>query len=121
MDKGVHHEKKFQGLKTVLTEDCLTVLAEQWDSAESDTESLAQEKAYQQQQKTLKETEHTLSGIEKKDSSQCGYSKDESEREDESEALQVYDSLEEVTHPHARRTPTLLQTHAKLDESEATQ
>lgn len=57
------------------------------------------------------------------DSLQHGDGEDEDANDDETEDLQVYDSLEEVVHPHAKRNPTLLQTEyveTQVDNREGT-
>ncbi|KAE8288102.1 hypothetical protein D5F01_LYC14162 [Larimichthys crocea] len=77
------------------------VLANQWDPVESDTESLAQERAYRSTDRikyTLPQKEMTA------DSLQHG---EDGEDEDEREHLQVYDSLEVGAHLRAKRNPTV--------------
>ncbi|XP_034406345.1 jhy protein homolog isoform X2 [Cyclopterus lumpus] len=95
------------------------VLASQWDSVESDTESMAHERAHQQQQQmhtghheqkkcTLPQNENA-DRLQQVDDNACN--------DDEAEHHQVYDSLD------AKRTPTLLQTEyldTQMDEREGT-
>lgn len=122
MDKGLQHEKMCQVLKTEQEKHLSlrqAALANQWESVESDTESLAQERAYQHRlHMCIEQNKYILPGKENADSLQHG----DGEDEDETEDLQVYDSLEEVAHPHAKRNPTLLQTDVgtKIDEREGT-
>lgn len=83
------------------------ILSNQWDSVESDTESLAQEKAYRQQlqmQKSIKHTKHNLLGKDKTGGSRCGNAETESGSETEFENLQISDSLEVVQWPHGWKT-----------------
>lgn len=126
MDKGLQHEKMCQVLKTEQEKHLSlrqAALANQWESAESDTESLAQERAYQHRlHMCIEQNKYILPGKENADSLQHGDGEDEDTNEDETEDLQVYDSLEEVAHPHAKRNPTLLQTDVgtKIDEREGT-
>ncbi|XP_051257486.1 jhy protein homolog isoform X1 [Dicentrarchus labrax] len=114
MDKGFKHEKMRQVLKTE-QEKCpslgLAVVANQWDSVESDTESLAQERAYQQQlQMSVDQNKYTPPQKENADNLQHADGENEDANDDATEDLQVYDSLEQIAHPEARRDPTLLQT-----------
>lgn len=111
MDIGVHLKKKSQVAKTVVAKPGPVVLSNQWDSVESDTESLAQEKAYQQRlHKSIKHTKHNLLG------SQSGNVETEPGSENEFEDLQIYDSLEVVECPHGCKTPLPLLTDVnKLD------
>ncbi|TKS83818.1 hypothetical protein D9C73_017931 [Collichthys lucidus] len=104
MDKGLKHDKMCQVLKAEREKHSSSgqaVLANQWDPVESDTESLAQERAYRstdQIKYTLPQKEMTA------DSLQHG---EDGEDEDESEHLQVYDSLEVGAHLRAKRNPTV--------------
>ncbi|XP_034745425.1 jhy protein homolog isoform X2 [Etheostoma cragini] len=122
MDEGLKHEKMTQ----VLTERGRppsprpAVLTNQWDSVESDTESLAQERAYQQQQLQMPigchdQNKYILSQEENADSLQQGRGEAEYTNED----LQVCDSLHVAAHPLANRNPTLSQTEyldTQMDE-----
>ncbi|XP_045894813.1 jhy protein homolog isoform X2 [Micropterus dolomieu] len=102
MEIGLKHEEVCQVLKTEQEKHPSprrAVHASQWDSVESDTESLAQERAYKQQH---------------------GDVEDEDANVDES--LQVYDSLEVAAQPHAKRN-RLLQTaysDTQIDERKGT-
>lgn len=91
------------------------VLTNQWDCVESDTESLAQEKASQQ-------NKHTLPAKAKADSFHYGDGEDDDANEEETEDLQVYDSLEVVAYSHAKRIPRLIQTDVvtKINERAGT-
>ncbi|XP_068456837.1 jhy protein homolog [Clinocottus analis] len=101
MDKKLKHEKMFQVLKTEPVRrpsPRQAVLANQRDSVESDTESMAHERAYQQ-------------------------GDDNAGNDDEAEDPQVYDSLDAATQPHDKWTPTVLQTEyldIQTDEREGT-
>lgn len=102
MEIGLKHEEVCQVLKTEQEKHPSprgAVHASQWDSVESDTESLAQERAYKQQH---------------------GDVEDEDANVDES--LQVYDSLEVAAQPHAKKN-RLLQTaysDTQIDERKGT-
>ncbi|XP_078122818.1 jhy protein homolog [Sander vitreus] len=132
MDEGLKHEKMSQVLKTEQGRPPSprpAVLANQWDSVESDTESLAQERAYQQQQQLPIPTgrhdqnKNILPQKENADSLQQGDGEDEYANDDATEALQVCDSLDVAAHPHANRNPTLSQTEyleTQMDEREGT-
>ncbi|KAM7374906.1 hypothetical protein PAMP_007540 [Pampus punctatissimus] len=117
MNKGLKHGRMYQVLKTeqeTPPPQGQVVLKPQLVSVESDTESLAQERAYQQQLQThtghqdlnkyilpQKENTHVL---------QQGDGEDEDISDDETEDHLVYDSLNIAAHPHIKRNPTLLQT-----------
>ncbi|XP_035864541.1 jhy protein homolog isoform X5 [Sander lucioperca] len=132
MDEGLKHEKMAQVLKTEQGRPPSprpAVLANQWDSVESDTESLAQERAYHQQQQLQMPTgchdqhKYILPQKENADSLQQGDGEDQYANDDETEALQVCDSLDVAAHPHANRNPTLSQTEyldTQMDEREGT-
>ncbi|XP_044078909.1 jhy protein homolog [Siniperca chuatsi] len=131
MDKRLKHERMCQVLKTEQEKHLSprqAVLASQWDSVESDTESLAQERAYQQQLHMCirhhDPNKYILPQRGDADSLQHG-DRGEDANVDETEDLQVYDSLEVAALPHAKRNPTLLQTayldtQIDLDEREGT-
>lgn len=78
--------------------------ASQWDPGDSDTESLAQERVYQQQlQKPVgrhDQNKHMLTQKENSANSQQG------DGHANNDYLQVYDSLEVAVKPHDRREPT---------------
>lgn len=89
--------------------------ASRWDSVESDTESLAQERAYQQQLQIhishQDPNKYILPQNENADMLQQGVGEDEDVSDDENgEDRLVYDSLEVAAHPFINRTPALLQT-----------
>ncbi|XP_076606583.1 jhy protein homolog [Chaetodon auriga] len=124
MDKGFKQEKMCQILKTEQEKHLSlrqAVLAVQWDSVESDTESLAQERAYQQQlQMCIHQNKYILPHKEHADSLQHGDG--EEEEANETEEPQIYDSLDEATHLDAKRNPTVLQNEyvdTQIDEREA--
>ncbi|XP_020501690.2 jhy protein homolog [Labrus bergylta] len=110
MDKGLNHEKMRQ--KKTEQEK------QQWESVESDTESLAQERAYQQQvQMNIShhdENKYMVLQQENDDSLLSGDTND-----GDIEYLHVYDSLEEATHSRAKRSPSLLQ-RTDMEEREGT-
>ncbi|XP_029304261.1 jhy protein homolog isoform X2 [Cottoperca gobio] len=117
MDKGLKHEKMSRVLKTEQEKHPSlrrAVLTNQWESVESDTESLAQEKAYQQQLQMHigchDQKNNILSQKKYADSLQQAYGEDEDANDDETEALQVYDSLDVAAHHYAKWNPTLFQT-----------
>ncbi|XP_032388945.1 jhy protein homolog isoform X2 [Etheostoma spectabile] len=131
MDEGLKHEKMTQ----VLTERGRppsprpAVLTNQWDSVESDTESLAQERAYQQQQQLQMpigrhdQNKYILPQKENADSLQQGHKEAEYANDNKTEDLQVCDSLDVAAHPHANRNPTLSQTEyldTQMDERAGT-
>lgn len=78
--------------------------ASQWDSGDSDTESLAQERVYQQQlQKRVgrhDQNKHMQTQKENSANSQQG------DGHANNDYLQVYDSLEVAVKAHDRREPT---------------
>lgn len=89
------------------------ILSNQWDSVESDTESLAQEKACQ---KSVQHPAWNLLGRDNTEGSPCGNAEAEAGRENEFEDLQIYDSLELVEVPDGLKSPPLLLTDVdKLD------
>ncbi|XP_054482419.1 jhy protein homolog [Anoplopoma fimbria] len=120
MDKGLKHEKKSQVLKTEQEER-----PSPRHSVESDTESLAHEKAYQQQlqmdighhdrNKNTLPHKKNADGLQHRDEDACN--------DDDTEDHQVYDSLDAAVDPRAKRTPTLLQTEyldTQMDKREGT-
>lgn len=111
MDGGVHSKKKpTTGGVHHLTSPVTS--SNQWDSVESDTESLAQENAYQQQmQDSIQHPKLNLIG---KEDSWCRNTETESGSKNELEDLQIYDSLEVVEGPHGWKTSV-----DQLDEREA--
>lgn len=119
MDIGVDLKKKSQVAKTGIVKHLTSpvILSYQWDSVESDTESLAQEKAYQQQlQKSINHPTLNLLGKDNNEGSRCGNAETEPGSENEFEDLQIYDSLELVERPDGLKTPPLLLTDVeKLD------
>ncbi|XP_042355557.1 jhy protein homolog [Plectropomus leopardus] len=117
MDKEPKHEEMCQVLNTGQEKHPSlgqAVLANLWDSVESDTESLAQERAYQQQlQKRIgyhNQNKHILTQQENTDSFQQGDGENKNASDDKTEDLQVYDSLDVAADPHAERNPTLVHT-----------
>ncbi|XP_071761384.1 jhy protein homolog [Centroberyx gerrardi] len=99
-----------------------------WDSAESDTESLAQERAYQHELQRRIGCQGQTNGIqsqeENADSLQRGDREEEDVNDDEKEDLQVYDSLEVAAHPLFKRncTPFPIEAqdaHQQMNEREA--
>lgn len=124
MDKG--HEKLLKTEQEKHPSLRPAVLANQWDSVESDTESLAQERAYQQQLQMCigcdDQNKYILLQEENADILQHGDGEDEDANNNEAD-LQFYDSLEVAAHPHAKRNPTLLQTEyldTQMDERKRT-
>ncbi|XP_076017312.1 jhy protein homolog [Genypterus blacodes] len=109
MDKHLKHGKTNQMLKNEHEEPHSPTQAAQvdlWDSVESDTESLAQERAYQQQlQRCIScpdQTHRRQSQEENSDSLEEGEGVDE----DETAHLQVYDSLEVAARRPVKRNPS---------------
>lgn len=79
-------------------------LANQWGSVESDTESLAQERAYQQQLRKCHGHYDFLQN-------ESADSLDKVSKREETEDLQFYDSLEVGTHTHVKNeNPVYSQT-----------
>lgn len=123
MDKGLYHERMLKTERETHPSPRQAVLPNQWDAVESDTESLAQEKASQQRlQMCIVQNKHILPGKENANSLHYGDGGDEDANEKETEDLQVYDSLEVVVHAHAKRIPRLVQTDVgtKINEREGT-
>ncbi|KAK1882610.1 Jhy protein like [Dissostichus eleginoides] len=112
MDKDLKNEPTSQGWKT--EQEKLPAPRQQWDSVESDTESLAQERAYQQQRHMdlirHHQNKYTLPQKKKDDSLQPGYQEGEDASDDEALGLQVVDSLDVAAKHRAKRSPTLTQT-----------
>ncbi|XP_010780517.1 jhy protein homolog isoform X1 [Notothenia coriiceps] len=112
MDKDLKNEPTSQGWKT--EQEKLPAPRQQWDSVESDTESLAQESAYQQQihMDLIRhhQNKYTLPQKKKDDSLQPGYQEGEDARDDEALGLQVVDSLDLAAKHRAKRSHTLTQT-----------
>lgn len=123
MDIGVDLKKKSQVPKAGIVKHLTSpvILSNQWDSVESDTESLAQEKSYRQQlQKSIKHPTHNLLGKDNTEGSRCLNAETEPGSDNEFEDLQIYDSLELVGCPDGLKTPPLLLTdEAKLEDSGA--
>lgn len=123
MDIGVDVNKKSQVPNTGIAKHPTSpvIPSNQWDSVESDTESLAQEKAYQQQlQKSITHPAHNLLGKANTEHSRCGNAETEPGSENELEDLQIYDSLELVERPDGLKTPPLsLSDGDNLDERAA--
>ncbi|XP_035034698.1 jhy protein homolog [Hippoglossus stenolepis] len=89
------------------------VPANQWESGESDTERLAQERAYQQQLQM--HIGHLDQNTEKENAESLLQGDDEDDTED----LQVYDSLDVASNLHTKRNPALQQTEyldTQMDE-----
>ncbi|XP_047462254.1 jhy protein homolog [Mugil cephalus] len=91
------------------------VLAKQGESVESDTESLAQERAYQQLQIRVGQYDQikSISQKENADNSQQGLGAEEDSSEDD---LEMYDSLEVSVHPQTKMNPN--QLHAEYLEAQ---
>ncbi len=126
MDKGLKHDKLLKTEQEKHPSLRQAVLANQWDSVESDTESLTQERAYQQQLQMCighdDQNKHILLQKENAGTLQHGDGEDEDANDDETD-LQMYDSLEVAAHPHAKRNPILLQTEyldTQIDERKGT-
>lgn len=120
MDIRVDLKKKSQVPKTGIVKHLTSPvnLSNQWDTMESDTESLAQEKAYQQQlQKSTKHPMHNLLRKDKTEGSRYGNAETEPGSENEFEDLQIYDSLELVECADGLKTPPRLLTD--VDKLEA--
>ena len=85
-----------------------------WHSLESDTESLAQERDYQQQLQLRighqDPNKYILPQKENTDMLQQGDEEDDDVSDDESKDRLVHDSLEVAAHSRIKRNPTLLQT-----------
>ncbi|XP_056267864.1 jhy protein homolog isoform X2 [Pseudoliparis swirei] len=122
MNKGLKHGKMSLVLKTEQVRPPSpkqTVLANQWDSVESDTESMAHERAHQQQLQmpTGHHDQKKCPLPPKKNADRLQQGDDNACNDDVAEDHQVYDSLD------AQRTPTLLQTEyldTQVDEREGT-
>lgn len=111
MDVGVDLKKKVPKTGIVKHITSPVILSNQWDSVESDTESLAQEKAYQQQlQKSIKHPTHNQLGNDNNEGSGRGNAESKPGSENAFEDLQIYDSLELVECPDALKTPPVLLT-----------
>ncbi|KAM7398638.1 hypothetical protein PAMA_006515 [Pampus argenteus] len=117
MDKELKHGRMYPVLKTEQETPPprgQAVLKPQVVSVESDTESLAQERAYQQQLQTHTGhqdlNKYILPQKENTDILQQVDGEDEYASDDETEDHLVYDSLKVAAHPHIKRNPTLLQT-----------
>lgn len=96
----INLKKKSQAVKAGIVKHpgSPVILSHRWDSVESDTESLAQEKAYQ---KSVQHPAWNLLGGDHAEGSPCG---------NELEDLQIYDSLELVEVPDGLQSPPLLPT-----------
>ncbi|TNN80115.1 hypothetical protein EYF80_009626 [Liparis tanakae] len=122
MNKGLKHGKTSLVLKTEQVRPPSpkqTVLASQWDSVESDTESMAHERAHQQQLQmpTGHHDQKKCPLPPKKNADRLQQGDDNACDDDVAEDHPVYDSLD------AQRTPTLLQTEyldTQVDEREGT-
>ncbi|XP_040005529.1 jhy protein homolog isoform X3 [Xiphias gladius] len=117
MDKAITHEQMCPVWKTEPKRNPFprqAILANQWESGESDTKSLDQERAYQKQLQMRighhDQNKYILPQKENADSLQQGDGEDEASNDDETEDVQVYDSLEVASNPHAKRNHILLQT-----------
>lgn len=112
MDKDLENEPTSQGWKT--EQEKLPAPRQQWDSVESDTESLAQERADPQHLHMdlirHHQHKHTLPQKKEDDSLQEG----EGASDDEARGLQVVDSLDVAAKRRAKSSPTLTQTE-RLD------
>ncbi|XP_040907199.1 jhy protein homolog [Toxotes jaculatrix] len=127
MDEGLRHGRMCPVLKTeqkMPPSPRQAILAKHWESGESDTESLAQEKAYQQQLQMRIDSDQNKYALPQEESSgsfQQGDGQYGDVNDDETGDLQVYDSLEVASNPHAKRNPTLVQTEyldTQMDERE---
>ncbi|KAI4814384.1 hypothetical protein KUCAC02_003580 [Chaenocephalus aceratus] len=112
MDKDLENEPTSQGWKT--EQEKLPAPRQQWDSVESDTESLAQERADPQHLHMdlirHHQHKHTLPQKKEDDSLQ----EVEGASDDEARGLQVVDSLDVAAKRRAKSSPTLTQTE-RLD------
>lgn len=128
MDKEVKHDEICKVLITEQTKHPSlgqTVLVKPWDSVESDTESLAQERVYQKQLQMRIGHHDQIKYIQpqKENTDSLRLGEDDNSNDDETEDLQIYDSLDVATHPHAKRNPSLLQTECldtQIDERQET-
>ncbi|XP_074468147.1 jhy protein homolog isoform X1 [Sebastes fasciatus] len=127
MDKGLRREKTSQVLKTEHLSPRRAALDHRWDSVESDTESLAHERVYQQQLQMRigrhDQNKPTLPQKENADSLQQRDGEDGDVTDEEIEDHQIYDSLDVAAHPHGKRKPILLQTQyldVQMDDREGT-
>ncbi|XP_018548058.1 jhy protein homolog isoform X1 [Lates calcarifer] len=125
MDKGLRHGKMSPVLKTKQKRHPSprqAVLANQWESVESDTESLAQERAYQQQLIGQHIGQHQDKYIllqkksENTDSLQQGEEESEDANDDQTEDLQLYDSLEVASNTHTNRNLKTEYLDTQIDE-----
>ncbi|XP_074527718.1 jhy protein homolog isoform X2 [Halichoeres trimaculatus] len=92
---------------------------EEWESAVSDTESLVQERAYQQRlEKNLSHHQQSKSKLVQKNNGCSSLSSDDEDTTDNHvEYLHFFDSLEVAAHLHAKTSPTLPQrTHREKRE-----
>ncbi|XP_029923979.1 jhy protein homolog [Myripristis murdjan] len=113
MDRGLTHGKTHSQLKNEEEEPPSPTQAhgvKLWDPAESDTESLAQERAYQQQLHRRIGCYDQINSKppqeENADNLQQGDWQDNDADEDGEEDLQVYDSLEVAAHSFVKRNST---------------
>ncbi|XP_037604119.1 jhy protein homolog isoform X2 [Sebastes umbrosus] len=127
MDKGLRREKMSQVLKTEHLSPRRAALDHRWDSVESDTESLAHERVYQQQLQMRigrhDQNKPILPQKENADSLQQRDGEDEDATDEEIEDHQIYDSLDVAAHPHGKRKPILLKTDyldVQMDDREGT-
>ncbi|XP_053298178.1 jhy protein homolog isoform X2 [Pleuronectes platessa] len=93
--------------------------ANQWESGESDTERLAQERAYQHQlQMHVGHHDQNKYALPEKENAES-LLQGEEEDEDDTEDLHVYDSLDVASNLHTKRGPALQQTEyldTQMDE-----
>lgn len=115
MDKSLKHGKMDQMLRNEHEKPHSPMRAgqvNQRDSLEYDTESLAQERACQQQlQRCIgcpDQTDYKQSQEDNTDSLEEGDGDDEDVNDDETADLQIHDSLEVAAHPSVKRNPNLL-------------
>uniref|UniRef100_UPI0037E9069A jhy protein homolog n=1 Tax=Semicossyphus pulcher TaxID=241346 RepID=UPI0037E9069A len=117
MDKGPKYEKMHRVLKKQQEKPHSVRPAfqvTQWDSVESDTESLAQERAYQQQLQMNISRHHQSRYIQPQKENDYsllpGDGADEYVHDGDTEYLHIYDSLEAAAaHLHVKGSPILLQ------------
>lgn len=84
-----------------------------WDSPESDTESLAQERAYQKRLQRRRACQDQSSFVQPQEDNVDHLQQGEEEEEVKDEDLQVYDSLEVPAHWPDRRTRAVTPTPAQ--------
>lgn len=119
MDTGLQHDKMRQILKTEKKKHLSprqAVLANEWRTMESDAENFVPERASQLLQICTDQNKCRLNENENADDIQHWDGEDDDANDDDTEDLQIYDSLEVLAHFQVKKNPNPLQTNVGTEK-----